>query len=71
MNDHVKIKKGLTRQKKNEDQFKILESKFINNPNWAYEEKVDLALQLNLTFIQVSKWNFDRKKKAGIDTSRK
>ena len=38
----------------------------MKDPSWDYQKKVDLAIKLGFTFAQVSKWNWDRKKKAGI-----
>lgn len=35
----------------------------MKNPNWDYQKKCDLAILLNFTFSQVSKWNWDRRKK--------
>lgn len=32
---------------------------------WDYETKCDLAIKLDFTFAQVSKWYWDRRKKAG------
>jgi hypothetical protein len=40
-----------------------LEAEYVKNPNWDYQKKCDLALRLNFTFGQVSKWNWDRRKK--------
>jgi hypothetical protein len=41
----------------------ILEVEYLKNPNWDYQKKCDLAILLNFTFSQVSKWNWDRRKK--------
>jgi hypothetical protein len=41
----------------------ILENEYQKNPSWDYEKKCELALRLQFTFTQVSKWNWDRRKK--------
>jgi hypothetical protein len=61
----------LRRQKKSGDEKKILENEFLKDPNWSYQKKVDLAIALGFTFAQVSKWNWDMRKKEGIEISRK
>jgi len=38
----------------------------LKSSHWDYQKKVDLALKLGLTFPQVSKWNWDRKKKEAL-----
>lgn len=60
----------MRRQKKTGDEKKILENEFKKDPNWSYQKKVDLALRLGFTFAQVSKWNWDMRKKEGIETKR-
>ena len=40
-----------------------MEAEYLKNPNWDYQKKCDLAILLNFTFSQVSKWNWDRRKK--------
>ena len=59
------------RQKKTSDEKKILEAEYLKNPNWDYEKKRDLALQLNFTLQQVSKWNWDRKQKEEAQMTKK
>lgn len=62
--DHKKIQdKSRKRQRKTNDQKNILENEYVKDPNWDYEKKCELALALNFTFAQVSKWNWDRRKK--------
>ena len=58
-----RIQNGRRRQKKSTEERKILEAEYLKNPVWPYQKKVDLALLLNFTFGQVSKWNWDRRKK--------
>ena len=41
----------------------MLEVEYKKNPNWNYQKKCDLAIKLNLTFGQISKWNWDRRKR--------
>ena len=40
-----------------------LESEYMKNSNWDYQKKCELAITLKLTFAQVAKWNWDRRKK--------
>lgn len=47
-----------------------MENEFKANSTWSYEKKCEIALKLNLTFNQVSKWNWDQKKKEGIECTR-
>ncbi len=62
--DHKKIQdRQRKRQRKTNDQKNILENEYLKDPNWDYEKKCELALLLNFTFAQVSKWNWDRRKK--------
>lgn len=61
--EHDKIIAGRRRQKKSSEEKNILEAEYLKNPRWDYQKKCDLALALNLTFGQVSKWNWDRRKK--------
>eukprot|EP00347_Sterkiella_histriomuscorum_P020747 403336628 len=63
MNEHERIKNKLRRQKKSSGEKDILEAEYQKNPTWDYQKKCDLAILLNFTFSQVSKWNWDRKKK--------
>ena len=36
---------------------------FENDNNWNKTKVADLAMELNLTYNQVYKWNFDQKKR--------
>ena len=70
--DHEKIKgKKKTRFRKNKEQLGILEIEYIkflkSGIEWSYELKCDLAIKLDFTFTQVSKWFWDRRKKDHID----
>jgi len=44
---------------------------FERNPVWDFATKVALGDQLGMTLAQVSKWNWDHRKKLGIDTAHK
>eukprot|EP00347_Sterkiella_histriomuscorum_P013997 403362562 len=48
-------------EKKSAYQLEALENEFKKNEVWDYNLKCELALTLNLTFNQVTKWNWDRK----------
>ena len=51
--------------RKTKAQTQILETEYAKNPNWTYELKCDLAIRLGFTYAQVSKWNWDKRKKEG------
>eukprot|EP00347_Sterkiella_histriomuscorum_P012298 403369125 len=63
LQEHQKLLEGFDskRQKKTREQLEILENEYQNNPVWTYEKKCELALGLNLSFQQISKWQWDRK----------
>lgn len=74
--DHSKIKnKRKTRFRKSKEHLAILEKAFQESldggDEWEYEYKCDLALKLDFTFAQVSKWYWDRRKKAGMLTEKR
>lgn len=58
------------RLRKNPKQIDILIAHFNRRPVWDYAEKVAIAEELNMTFGQVSKWNWDHRKKMGVSTKR-
>eukprot|EP00347_Sterkiella_histriomuscorum_P006498 403352537 len=58
-----RIRNNQKRQTKSQQEVQILENEFLKNPIWDYQKKSELALKLNMTFITVQKWNFDRNKK--------
>ena len=41
---------------------------FNMNPTWDYQTKVKIAEEIGMTFNQISKWNWDYRKKHGIQT---
>jgi len=41
----------------------VLEAAYQENSQWNYDKKTELAIQLNMTFAQVTKWNWDRKQR--------
>lgn len=59
------------RMRKDREQMEILVSEFQRSNKWSYKDKIRIAEQIGMTFHQVSKWNWDYRKKMGIDTSRK
>ncbi|CDW85458.1 hox domain containing protein [Stylonychia lemnae] len=69
--EHERINDKRRRQKKTSQEKEILEVEYLKNPNWDYQKKCDLAIKLNFTFNQVSKWNWDRRKKEDNDAARK
>ena len=49
----------------------ILQEYFNRDPNWSYATKMEIAAQIGMTPNQVSKWNWDQRKKLGMPTDRK
>ena len=49
---------------------RILAEYFNKNPNWSYATKMEIAAQIDMTPNQVSKWNWDQRKKLGMPTER-
>ena len=56
---------------KRQDQKEILQEYFKEDPNWSYEKKMEIAVQIGMTPTQVSKWNWDERKKHNLPTERK
>mmetsp|Transcript_16279 Transcript_16279/g.11469 ORF Transcript_16279/g.11469 Transcript_16279/m.11469 type:complete len:101 (+) Transcript_16279:1024-1326(+) len=59
------------RQRKNNNQRSALEAEYLQNSEWSFDKKRELAIKFGMSVNQVSKWNWDRRKKDGIDTTRK
>ena len=59
------------RMRKKPDQMGILQGYFDKDPNWTYAVKMEIAAQIGMTPNQVSKWNWDQRKKEGLPTERK
>ena len=49
----------------------ILMDYFNKNPDWSYATKIEIAELIDMTPNQVSKWNWDQRKKLGMSTKRK
>eukprot|EP00347_Sterkiella_histriomuscorum_P017478 403349208 len=58
-------------QRKTSEQLQGLEDAYEQNHNWSYGQKLLLSAELNLTFNQVTKWNWDRKQNEGRILQRK
>ena len=43
---------------------------YKEDPVWDYSKKIEIAVELGMTLNQVSKWNWDHRKKLGIPTVR-
>ncbi len=56
--------------RKDKDQMSILVEEFNKNQKWSYNDKIRIGEQIGMTFHQVSKWNWDYRKKLGISTKR-
>lgn len=58
------------RLRKNSEEIGVLLQHFNRNPIWDYPTKIAIAEQLGMTFGQISKWNWDHRKKLGMCTTR-
>ena len=52
---------------KNDHQRHVLQSAFDETPNWTYAFKMKLAGELKMTVAAVAKWNWDMRKKNGLE----
>ena len=59
------------RMRKKPTQMGILTEFFERDPNWTYATKMKIASTIGMTPNQVSKWNWDQRKKLGMSTARK
>ena len=55
--------------RKNTDQLKVLLEYFEQKQVWDYPMKIAIAEELNMTLSQVSKWNWDHRKRLGMQTN--
>ena len=62
--------KEVRHKRKNTTQIKCLLEHFERNPVWNYQKKLHIAESLGMTLSQVSKWNWDERKKKGMCTQR-
>lgn len=58
------------RMRKKPEQMEILKKEFELSTVWSYSHKVKIAKAIGMTFHQVSKWNWDYRKKMGLSTKR-
>ena len=58
------------RYRKNKNQIKRLKEIYAQDPVWDYSKKITIAEELGMTLQQVSKWNWDHRKKNGVSTIR-
>ena len=59
------------RMRKKPQQMEVLLRHFAENPKWSMSKKIAIADEIAMTFHQVSKWNWDHRRKMGISTARK
>ena len=59
---------GLRRHRLTLNQVKILESAFLNDPEWSKQDVKELAAGLDLSRVKIYKWHYDRKK-GGLGTT--
>ena len=57
------------KMRKTTEHIKKLVDYFNINPTWDYAIKVKIAEEIGMTLNQVSKWNWDHRKKLGFRTS--
>ena len=57
-------------KRKNNAQISVLLHHFKKQPVWDYAMKIAIGQSLGMTLSQVSKWNWDQRRKLGMDTSR-
>jgi len=62
--------KEVRHKRKNQVQIKALQYHFKRQPVWDHATKISIAESLGMTLNQVSKWNWDQRKKEGISTQR-
>ncbi len=58
------------RMRKTGWQKEYLEEEFKKSNVWTYAQKVQIAAHIGMNYHQVSKWNWDERKKHGISTKR-
>ena len=59
------------RDRKTREQLSVLESEFLLNPDkWSIDHCLEIAARIGMVRQTVSKWNWDRRKKCGLNTSR-
>lgn len=66
---HAKAEPG-KRMRKTKEQMTVLLEEFNKSYKWSYEQSVSIGERIGMTFHQVSKWNWDQRKKVGIPTER-
>lgn len=54
-----KKKLQFKRYRKTKEAALVLNNEFMKNPNWSRELMEKLALELNLIFYTIYKWNYD------------
>lgn len=57
--------------RKDKSQLQFLLDAFKKDQVWNYADKVALAQATGMTYHKVSKWNWDHRKKLGLDTKRR
>ena len=50
-------------------QISLLTGYFEDDPDWSFERKLEIAGLTGLSTAQVKKWNFDEKKRRGMETN--
>ena len=54
------------RKRKNQAQVDRLLEHFVNDPFWDVDKKVEIANELGMSYTQVGKWHWDKKKETGM-----
>ena len=61
----------VNRTRKDKTQIQKLLREFAKKEVWSYADKVRIAQETGMTYHKVSKWNWDHRKKLGLDTQRR
>lgn len=59
------------RIRKDKKQIKQLVAEFSKKQTWTYADKIRISQEVGMTPHKVSKWNWDHRKKLGLDTTTK
>lgn len=49
----------------------MLLTEFSKKQTWTFADKIRISQEIGMTHQKVSKWNWDHRKKLGLDTKRR
>lgn len=61
----------IERVRKDKKQIKVLLAEFSKKQTWTFADKIRISKEIGMTHQKVSKWNWDHRKKLGLDTKRR